>query len=74
MHLTSVILILKSGVSYFKMNDYQKLCDENKNVTKTGVIIKGVYCVLYLTTAQRTQNLILLGVNHATDHWHRFKQ
>jgi hypothetical protein len=24
-------------------NDYQKLCDTNKNETKMGVIIKGVY-------------------------------
>jgi hypothetical protein len=24
-------------------NDYQKLCDTNKNMTKMGVIIKGVY-------------------------------
>ncbi len=27
-----------------KTNDYQiKMCDTNKNVTKMGVIIKGVY-------------------------------
>jgi hypothetical protein len=25
------------------MNGYQKMCDTNKNVTKMGVIIKGVY-------------------------------
>jgi hypothetical protein len=28
-----------------KMDDYQKkTCDTNKNVTKMGVIIMGVYC------------------------------
>jgi hypothetical protein len=26
-----------------KMNGYKKTCDTNKNVTKMGVIIKGVY-------------------------------
>jgi hypothetical protein len=26
------------------MDGYQKMCDTNKNVTKMGVIIKGVYC------------------------------
>jgi hypothetical protein len=26
-----------------KMNGYQKMCDTNKNVTKMGMIIKGVY-------------------------------
>ncbi len=30
-----------------KMDGYQKMCDTNKNVTKMGVIIKGVY---YITT------------------------
>jgi hypothetical protein len=30
-----------------KMDGYQKLCDTNKNMTKTGVIIKGVYYTLY---------------------------
>jgi hypothetical protein len=29
------------------MDGYQKVCDTNKNVTKMGVIIKGVY---YITT------------------------
>jgi hypothetical protein len=32
-------------VFFIKMNGYQKLCDTNKNVTKMGVIIKGVYCI-----------------------------
>jgi len=27
-----------------KTNGYQKMCDTNKNGTKMGVIIKGVYC------------------------------
>jgi hypothetical protein len=27
-----------------KMDGYQKICDTNKNVTKVGVIIKGIYC------------------------------
>jgi hypothetical protein len=26
-------------------DDYQKLCDTNKNVTKIGMIIKGVCCI-----------------------------
>lgn len=30
-----------------KLNGYQKLCDINKNMTKMGVIIKGVYYTLY---------------------------
>jgi hypothetical protein len=30
------------------MNNSQKMCDTNKNVTKMGVIIKGVGCI-YLT-------------------------
>jgi hypothetical protein len=25
------------------MDDYQKMCDTNKNVTKIGMIIKGIY-------------------------------
>ncbi len=29
-----------------KMNGYQKMCDTNKNVTKMGVIIKGVYYII----------------------------
>jgi len=28
-----------------KINGYQKVCDTNKNVTKMGVIIKGVYYI-----------------------------
>jgi hypothetical protein len=28
-----------------KMDGYQKMCDMNKNVTKMGMIIKGVYCI-----------------------------
>jgi hypothetical protein len=27
------------------MDGYQNMCDTNKNVTKMGVIIKGVYCM-----------------------------
>jgi hypothetical protein len=26
-----------------KMDGYQKICDTNKNVTKMGVIIRGIY-------------------------------
>jgi hypothetical protein len=40
--LTSVVVILKNDIST-KMDGYQKLCDTNKNATKMGVIIKGVY-------------------------------
>ncbi len=29
-------------VFFTKMDDYQKMCDTNKNVIKMGVIIKGV--------------------------------
>jgi hypothetical protein len=29
---------------FTKTNDYQELCDTNKNVTKMGVIIRRVYC------------------------------
>jgi hypothetical protein len=36
-------VILKNGVPS-KMVGYPKLCDTDKNVTKMGVIIKGVYC------------------------------
>jgi hypothetical protein len=28
------------------MDGYQNMCDTNKNVTKMGMIIKGVYCIL----------------------------
>ncbi len=28
---------------FTKTNGYRKMCDTNKNVTKMGVIIKGVY-------------------------------
>jgi hypothetical protein len=27
-----------------EMDGYHKLCETNKNVTKMGMIIKGVYC------------------------------
>ncbi len=33
-----------------KTDDYQKMCDTNKNVIKMGVIIKGVYCIYELKT------------------------
>jgi hypothetical protein len=35
-------------VSLTKMDGYQKMCDTNKNVTKMGVIIKGVYCITFI--------------------------
>jgi hypothetical protein len=34
------------------MNDYQKMCDTNKNVIKMGVIIKGVYYMYLRGTIQ----------------------
>ncbi len=43
MLLTSVIVTLKTCVSYLKTNGYQKMSDTNKNVTNMGVIIKRVY-------------------------------
>jgi len=30
-------------ILFTKTNDYQELCDRNKNVTKMGVIIRRVY-------------------------------
>jgi hypothetical protein len=30
-----------------KTIDYQKMCDTNKNVTKMGMIINGVYCMFF---------------------------
>jgi hypothetical protein len=38
------------------MDGYQKMCDTNKNVTKMGMIIKGVY---YITTKAFATYLIL---------------
>jgi hypothetical protein len=37
----------KEWHSFTKMDGYQKLCDTNKNMTKMGLIIKGVYYTLY---------------------------
>jgi len=34
----------KEWCFFTKMDDYQKLCDIDKNVIKMGVIIKGIYC------------------------------
>jgi hypothetical protein len=33
-----------------KVDGYQKLCDTNKNVIKMGMIVKGVYCISFLST------------------------
>jgi hypothetical protein len=30
-----------------KIDGYQKMCDAKQNVTKMGVIIKGVYYILF---------------------------
>jgi hypothetical protein len=30
-------------VFLIETNDYQKMCDTNKNVTKMGMLMKGVY-------------------------------
>ncbi len=38
----NVIVTLKNDV-FHKMDDYQKMCDTNKNVTKIAMIIKGIY-------------------------------
>jgi hypothetical protein len=32
-------------VFFIKPNDYQKMCNTNKNVTKMDMIIKGVYYI-----------------------------
>jgi len=32
-----------------KMDGYQKMCDTNKNVIKTDMIIKGVYYIMTIT-------------------------
>jgi hypothetical protein len=37
-------------VFFTKMNDYQKMCETNKNVTKMGMIIKGVYYMYLMGT------------------------
>jgi hypothetical protein len=33
-----------------KADGYQKLCDTHENVIKMGVIVKGVYCISFLST------------------------
>ncbi len=38
----SVIVTLNNDVSY-KTDDYQKMCDTNKNVTKIDMTIRGSY-------------------------------
>jgi len=38
----NVIVTLKNDI-FYKMDDYQKKCDTNKNVTKIGMIIKRIY-------------------------------
>jgi hypothetical protein len=35
------------------MDGYQEICDTNKNVTKMGMIIKGVYCIIILTRMEK---------------------
>jgi hypothetical protein len=42
-----------------KMNGYEKMCDTNKNVTKIGVIIKGVYCNLFGSRISMNSNIFL---------------
>jgi hypothetical protein len=36
-----------------KIDGYQEICDTNKNVTKMGMIIKGVYCIMILTRIKK---------------------
>ncbi len=36
-----------------KMDGYQEICDTIKNVTKMGMIIKGVYCIMLLTRMEK---------------------
>jgi antibiotic biosynthesis monooxygenase (ABM) superfamily enzyme len=43
----NVIVVTQKIVFLTKMDGYQKMSDTNRNVTKIGVIIKGVY---YITT------------------------
>jgi len=42
-----------------KTNGYQKFCDVNKNVTKIGVIIKGVYYIMKLSISILSKNIVL---------------
>jgi len=35
------------------MDGYQEICDTIKNVTKMGMIIKGVYCIMLLTRMEK---------------------
>jgi hypothetical protein len=43
-----------------KADGYQKLCDTHKNVIKMGVIVKGVYCISFLSTPKtfKSENIL----------------
>jgi hypothetical protein len=47
-------------VFFTKMNGYQKMCDTNKNVTRMGMIIKRVYCIICIKMNQQYNSTILL--------------
>jgi hypothetical protein len=42
-----------------KTNDYQEVCDKNKNVIKMSVIIKGVYYIMKLSISILSKNIVL---------------
>jgi hypothetical protein len=42
-----------------KTNGYQNFCDINKNVTKMGVIINGVYYIMKLLISILSKNIVL---------------
>ncbi len=46
---------------FTKTDDYEKMCDKNKNVTKMGMIIKGVYYI-YCTRFEIIMALVTVVV------------
>jgi len=52
--LTNVIVIFLNGVFFLKWMVTKKMCNTNKNMTKIGVIIKGVY---YIRTKEHSFSL-----------------
>ncbi len=50
--------MIKKMTFLTKTDDYQKMCDTNKNVIKMGVIIKGVYY-----TRIKVFDSSLIGIN-----------
>ncbi len=65
MLLTSVIVTLKNGVFLLKWMVTKK-CDINKNVTKMGVIIKGVCYNDFMTYSSTIEILCSRSMNKDT--------